>query len=156
MLALLLAQRTIREAYPEIKIMRSIPIGRPGCAHAETVASLAAQFETLSDFFLTDTILGTAAGLEAQPVAGFIGITGEACDWQVARRLVAASRIPVILAGGLTPENVYQGVCEVAPAGVDSCTGTNRRDARGIPIRFAKDWRRVQQFVQAARRAAAH
>jgi len=153
---LLLNQRAIREAYPEVKIMRSIPIGRPGCAEDETVASLASQFEPLSDFFLTDTILGCPSDLEAQPVAGFVGITGATCDWQVARRLVAASRIPVILAGGLTPENVYQGVRDVHPAGVDSCTGTNRRDAQGKPIRFAKDWRRVQQLVQEARRAAAH
>lgn len=152
---LLRTQRAIREAYPEIRIMRTIPIGRPGSIRDAAVSSLAGYFEPLSDYFLTDTLRGPSPNSDPQPVVGFVGITGETCDWQEARRLVESSGIPVILAGGLTPENVYQGVCEVAPAGVDSCTGTNLRDTLGCPIRFAKDWRRVQQFVQEARRGAA-
>jgi phosphoribosylanthranilate isomerase len=68
---------------------------------------------------------------------------------------VAASPIPVILAGGLSPENARDAILETRPAGVDSCTGTNARDAAGIPIRFKKDMARVRRFIEEARRAGA-
>jgi phosphoribosylanthranilate isomerase len=59
----------------------------------------------------------------------------------------------VILAGGLSPENVYGAVKAVQPFGVDSCTGTNQVDRRGKGIRFKKDPARVKAFVQEVRRA---
>ena len=150
---LLATQNAIREDYPDIRIMRSIPIGRPGLANVDATLSLAARFEDVSDFFLTDTLLSSEASpSDAQPVEGFVGITGKTCDWDAARALVDASAIPVVLAGGLSPENVQAGIRAVAPAGVDSCTATNRIDADGKPIRFSKDRDRVKQFVDAARR----
>ncbi len=154
--ALLETQQAIRAAYPGIKIMRSIPVGRPGHANLVPTLALADQFETLSDYFLTDTLLHTAAtATTAQPVEGFVGITGQVCDWQVARALVNQSDIPVILAGGLSPENVGDGIRMVAPAGVDSCTATNQMDRAGRSIRFRKDLARVRAFVHAARQADA-
>jgi phosphoribosylanthranilate isomerase len=68
----------------------------------------------------------------------------------VARDLVQASRIPVILAGGIGPANARQGIEAVAPAGVDSCTRTNALDAGGNPIRFKKDPEKVRALIQAA------
>ncbi len=150
---LLAVQKKIRGEYPDIKIMRSIPIGRPGQTDDIPTLALAARFEPLSDYFLTDTLLLPETTLSGkQPVDGFVGITGQTCDWQVARALVDHSRIPVILAGGLSPENVSAGIATVAPAGVDSCTATNQRDVKGHTIRFQKDRARVREFVQAARR----
>ncbi len=149
---LLAIQREIRQDYPDLKIMRSIPIGRPAQSNAIPTLALANQFETESDYFLTDTLLlpdKTKSG--TQPVDGFVGITGQPCDWEVARALVDHSRLPVILAGGLSPENVRAGIAMVAPAGVDSCTATNQRNAAGQTIRFRKDRARVREFVRAAR-----
>jgi phosphoribosylanthranilate isomerase len=146
-------QTEIRSRYPDTAIMRTIPIGRsPHAANIPTMA-LAALFQPISDLFLTDTVLSDGTGSASEPVDGFVGITGIACHWETARQLVAASEIPVILAGGLSPENVYEAVQAVAPAGVDSCTGTNRVDPQGHPVRFAKDLERVRRFVQAARRS---
>ena len=71
----------------------------------------------------------------------------------MAAMLVASSRIPVILAGGISPENVLDGILRVHPAGVDSCTGTNVRDASGGPVRFKKDLDRVKRFIEEVRRA---
>jgi phosphoribosylanthranilate isomerase len=73
----------------------------------------------------------------------------------MAAGLVQASRIPVILAGGLTPDNVFDGLARVKPAGVDSCTGTNAVDAGGQAIRFKKDLEKVGRFVARARQAQA-
>ncbi|MBL0715744.1 MAG: hypothetical protein JJV98_18820 [Desulfosarcina sp.] len=151
---LLATQQAVREEYPDVKIMRSIPIGRPEMSNAVPTLALAAKFEAWSDYFLTDTLLSAANAPVEQPVSGFVGITGQTCDWQVARELVRQARIPVILAGGLSPENVHAGIATVASEGVDSCTATNQVDRQGRPIRFRKDRGRVRRFVQEARRPA--
>jgi len=148
-------QEQIRRRFAGIKIMRSIPIARPGAGATVPTLELAARLAPLSDFFLTDTWLGTGGqnGPVDQPVAGFVGITGKTCDWDMAARLVAASPVPVILAGGIGPDNVAEALSRTAPAGIDSCTGTNMVDAQGRPVRFAKDPEKVRRVVQAVRRA---
>ncbi len=102
---------------------------------------------------MTDTLRGYDKQNADQPVAGYVGITGEVCDWDLAAALVEASRIPVILAGGISPENVFDAVGRVKPAGIDSCTQTNARDIRGRPIRFRKDFDRVRRLLDEVRRA---
>ncbi len=157
-------QKNVKEKFPEIKIMRSIPISEPDIGpdigqDIEIVPSieLARMFEPASDYFLTDTLLvkKSVNSIDCQPVKGFVGITGQTCDWNTAAKLVESSSIPVILAGGITPENVYDGIMHVHPAGVDSCTGTNAIDQKGRAIRFKKDFDRVKRFVEDARRAEA-
>lgn len=151
---LIALQQEIRMRYPSIAIMRSMPIGRSN-EHCDVPTLLLADlFQPVSDYFLTDTILSAGTTLTSQPVEGFVGITGETCHWDIARELVTHSETQVILAGGLSPENVYDGIRSVKPAGVDSCTRTNRLDDRGRPIRFQKDIERVRRFVEEARRAA--
>ena len=148
-------QKDVKKQFPQIQIMRSIPIGPSGWADSVETLQLRRQFEPVSDFFLTDTLLpGTAPGAEgSQPVSGFVGITGKICDWDMAARLVETSRIPVILAGGICAENVQQGIRRTRPYGVDSCTRTNARDEAQRPIRFRKDLHQVKQLVDAVRKA---
>ncbi len=150
---LLQLQSNIKDRYSQIGIMRSIPISTPDAETPFPYLETARLFEPVSDFFLTDTVLPGADLLAGnnQPVQGFVGITGKPCNWQSARRLVQASRIPVILAGGLSPANVADGIRQVTPAGVDSCTLTNTCDDQGNPIRFQKDFKKVAQFVKAVR-----
>ena len=128
--------------------MRSIQVGRPGAAKACPSVELAKRLAEASDSFLIDT------WTENEPVAGFVGITGQTCDRETARAVVEASPIPVILAGGLGPDNVAQAIREVRPAGVDSCSKTNAVGADGRPIRFTKDLAKVAAFVREARSAA--
>jgi phosphoribosylanthranilate isomerase len=146
-------QTAVKSRFPDVRITRSIPIGQRAEADCQTILSLAARLEPVSDYFLTDTVIeGTAdPGEGKQPLAGFVGITGLTCDWSVAIQLVARSRIPVILAGGISPENVAEGIRRVRPFGVDSCTCTNALDDNGRPIRFKKDLRRVEELVKQVR-----
>jgi phosphoribosylanthranilate isomerase len=141
------AQRKIRERFPEVRITRSIPIPMKGSLSEFPALAIARELEPVSDLFQTDTWLGKG------PVEGFIGITGKTCDRKIARELVIRSRIPVILAGGLSPENVYEALIDIRPAGADSCTLTNSLDREGKPIRFKKDFVRVKEFVRETRRA---
>lgn len=140
-------QKTIKEAYPDLEIMRSVPVAVPQADQSIPTLEIAKCFEGSSDYLLTDTCL------VRQPVKGYIGITGMTGDWVIAERLAASSAIPVILAGGLSPENVYEAIMTVRPFGVDSCTGTNLIEESGKPVRFTKDTSRVKTFVEEARRA---
>jgi phosphoribosylanthranilate isomerase len=151
--ALIHLQSQIRNNFPQIKIMRTIPIPDTHSGGQVPFLELAKMFEPVSDYFLTDTIIVSQSGNDDQPVEGFVGITGKTCDWKSAAQLVEASQIPVILAGGLSPENVYEGIMMVRPAGVDSCTLTNVCDDSGAPIRFKKDMAKVKRFLAEMQRA---
>jgi phosphoribosylanthranilate isomerase len=146
-------QKEVKLRFPQIGIMRSIPIAQSGKNIWNPTLELSRWFEPVSDFFLTDTLLETEPGIDdaSQPVPGFVGITGQRCDWETAAELVASCRIPVILAGGISPDNVAEGIRRVRPAGVDSCTRTNALDNKGVPIRFKKDLQQVKRLVHAVR-----
>ena len=139
-------QENLKEKFPEIGIMRSIPLPQKGTTPGFPTLEIARKFEPTSDILLTDTWLGK------EPVEGYIGITGKTADWELARELVRQSNVPVILAGGLSPENVYEAIDRVLPAGADSCTGTNVTDQDGKPVRFKKDFQKVKKFVEEVRR----
>ena len=141
-------QQGVKQRFPVVDVMRSIPIAPPGLGAQVPSLELGRMLEEVSDWFLTDTLL---VGGEAQPVTGHVGITGKICDWTVARDLVVQSSIPVILAGGLSPGNVGDGLAFTLPAGADTCTATNLLDASGKPIRFRKDPEKVRRFVEACR-----
>ncbi len=141
-------QFRLKEKFPEISITRSIPVPAKGIKSDLPSVEIAEELEGVSDYFLIDTWLGK------EPVEGFVGITGITADWDIARSVVRNAKIPVILAGGLSPENVYDAILKVKPAGVDSCTRTNAVDKSGNPVRFKKDFEKVAEFVKQARKAA--
>ncbi len=63
------------------------------------------------------------------------GGTGHVCDWQLAAPVAARRR--VILAGGLTPENVAEAIRLVRPYGVDVSSGVESAPGRKDPDRVA-------------------
>ena len=71
---------------------------------------------------------------------GEYGGTGRVADWSLAQEL--AHRAPILLAGGLTPENVTQAVRQVQPWGVDVASGVE--STPGV-----KDHARIQAFIRA-------
>jgi phosphoribosylanthranilate isomerase len=75
--------------------------------------------------------------------AGQFGGTGSSADWNVARRAVAAHRI--ILAGGLTPENVGAAIRSVHPYAVDVASGVESKPGK-------KDHARMKEFIDEVRR----
>jgi phosphoribosylanthranilate isomerase len=140
-------QHFFKEKFPEIGIIRSIPIPGQGMAQGFPTLKIAKILEPASDLFLIDT------WLERGPVEGFIGITGRPADWGLSRELVCQSHINVMLAGGLSPENVFEALLKVRPYGADTCTHTNKVDRDGNVVRFQKDYKKVEEFVKEARRA---
>ena len=147
-------QKKVKQNFPKIQIQRAIPIPVSGKGKIEKVLKIAKELEDVSDYFLTDTVLepNESSGLmDTQSVSGFVGITGQVCDWEIARSLVQQSKIPVIIAGGLSPQNVKDAIEKIKPAGVDSCSATNQLDDHGKPIRFKKDMNKVGEFIKNAK-----
>ena len=116
---------------PKVRLMKALPVGG-----AESL-ELARRFAPFSDLFLLDTKVTGMPG---------VGATGRTHDWSISRRIVEQFGVPVILAGGLSAENVAESIRQVRPWAVDSNTATN---IPGDPVK--KDLRRVAQFVAAVR-----
>ncbi len=83
--------------------------------------------------------------LDALSSTGYGG-TGRTVDWGLAAEIRAASRLPVILAGGLTPGNVGDAVRAVRPYAVDVASGIE--ESPGV-----KDRSLMLAFVEAVRDA---
>jgi phosphoribosylanthranilate isomerase len=79
-------------------------------------------------------------------VPGIPGGTGHRFPWELA---VEAKRFgkPILVAGGLTPENVAQCVAQTRPYGVDVSTGVESTPGKKDPVK-------VRDFIAAARAAA--
>jgi phosphoribosylanthranilate isomerase len=77
-------------------------------------------------------------------VAGLFGGTGQTFNWDLACEAVRRGG-QVILAGGLTAENVSRAVAAVRPFAVDVCSGVEAKPGR-------KDLARLHEFVAAAKR----
>ncbi|MEN6507343.1 MAG: hypothetical protein ABFD63_00910 [Smithella sp.] len=154
---LLSLQLDVKDRFPQVEIMRSLSVPLPGLQQTDNIQKnilgFAERFAPFSDYFLIDTLIWNPEGASGQPVPGYVGITGSVCDWNIARAVIEASPIPVILAGGLSGQNVFEAIVSLKPAGVDSCTQTNALDRNGRPVRFKKDMKKVRLFVDEVRRA---
>jgi phosphoribosylanthranilate isomerase len=73
-------------------------------------------------------------------VKGVYGGSGVTADWTAAEEL--AKKYPLLLAGGLTPENVADAVCQVRPWGVDVASGVESAPGE-------KDAGKMSAFVKA-------
>lgn len=98
------------------------------------------------DVTLDDLDAYPASGLLIDAwVAGAFGGTGVLSNWEIAAKI--AKKRPLILAGGLTPENVAAAIQTVRPYAVDVSSGVEYSPGR-------KDRKKVAAFVRAAQLAA--
>ena len=126
------AAATLKRNLPGLLLMRSIPVVDG------TSIAIARSYEGIADFLLLDS------HRESDRQIGALGVTH---DWRISRRIVELVRIPVILAGGLGPDNVGDAIRAVRPGGVDSKTKTD------LDGSHRKDLDRVQRFHEAAKAA---
>ena len=113
-----------------IRILRVLHYGPD---FAESMA--AARQDKSTDAVLVDSRTATA-----------VGGTGICFDWDAAGTLFRAGGIRLVVAGGLTPENVGEAIEKLRPWGVDVASGVEVRPGQ-------KDPEKVRAFVENARRA---
>ena len=126
--------RSIKDRHPTLAIIKSLVIG---LHPVEQLLELVQRTALYVDAYITDTF---------DPSTGACGATGKTHDWRLSRQLVRYSPLPVILAGGLTAENVRAAILAVRPAGVDAHTGLEDVSGR-------KSQEKVKQFVSEAQEA---
>lgn len=79
-------------------------------------------------------------------IEGSYGGTGRSFDWRIA---IEAKRLaPIILAGGLTTENVWDAITHVRPAAIDVCSGVESEPGR-------KDLDKLRRFMAVVAQANA-
>ena len=123
----LVAISALREALPYTAIIKSVHVtGEDAIAAALAAARVA-------DAILLDT-----------RTPGRLGGTGTTHDWSISATIASASPRPVMLAGGLTPENVAAAIAKVRPFAVDANSGTRGADGW-------KDVAKIRAFVLNAR-----
>jgi len=121
----------LKSLRPDLSVIKSIVVGKG--ARSEVLRT-ARELAPHAGALLTDTF---------DPATGASGATGKIHDWAVSRELAESIDIPLILAGGLNPDNVRRAVMEVRPAGVDAHTGVEGPDG-------LKDQRLCRRFVAEA------
>jgi phosphoribosylanthranilate isomerase len=119
---------------PGTKCIRALRVS------ADRVADCLAAVSALQRLIRPDAVLLDAF------VPGQYGGTGRTVDPSVPAAWRLAPRPPLVLAGGLTPENVARAITATSPAGVDTASGVE--SSPGI-----KDAAKIRSFVQEAKRA---
>ena len=119
---------------PTLTLFKSLVTGKNSL---EELLQTIKETEHLVDAYITDSY---------NPKTGATGATGLVHDWSISKALVEASSKPVILAGGLNAENVYDAIITVKPAGVDTHTGIEDSNGR-------KNLEQTKKFIQESRRA---
>jgi phosphoribosylanthranilate isomerase len=130
----LLTPSTVRDLKKQcgpLTVMRSIPV-----VGDESIA-IAKSYDGTADLLLLDS---------HRPGDKQIGALGKTHSWEIDRKIVESVHIPVIIAGGLGPDNVIAAIKAVRPAGVDSKTKTDKDDGS-----HTKDLQKTQQFVARAK-----
>ena len=113
----------IKKAIPYVKIIKAVHV------IDESAVSTAQRFAPYADALIMDT-----------KANGKIGGTGVTHDWSISAKIVASVDIPVILAGGLKPENLNEAMKIVKPYAVDVHTGVKKNSVRDLErtLRFVK------------------
>jgi phosphoribosylanthranilate isomerase len=115
----------VRDALPYVHIIKAVHVVD------ELSIETAVRMSAFSDAIILDT-----------RTADRLGGTGIPHDWNISATIVKSVDIPVLLAGGLTPQNVIQAIERVHPYGVDVHTGVKNNGIR--------DAEKTRAFVEAA------
>lgn len=121
----------LRMEFPSLQIIKSIHV-----TSEESIAD-AKSYEDEVDAILLDTI-----NMQTNQVGG----TGKTHDWRISRKIVESCHVPVILAGGLSPNNVAEAIDTVRPYAVDVNSGTKGSDG-------FKDAEKLRSFIENVKEA---
>ncbi len=124
----------LKNDFPYLSLWQSLHLPAAGSknssAHLSGLSTLAASLQQLAANGLDVVVFDTVAFVSGQLRYGG---TGQTSDWTIVRKLVQQITLPVYLAGGLNPDNVWQALDTVRPAGIDLCSGVESTVGRKDP-----------------------
>lgn len=126
-----------RAVRPGLRVLQAVGVD------GQEAIDRAKYFACFCDMLILDSIAPGIAG---------IGAAGRTHDWSIDAEIVRSVNIPVIVAGGLGPDNVEECIRQIHPYGVDSLTKTSYKYSDGV---MEKDIDKVRLFCQRADAAAA-
>ena len=123
---------TIRNTVPD-GVELWLPVGLPprGEQGVDAAERALTRIRQAAAAGISRIVLDTATG------AG-TGGTGTVSDWEAAARIVQAAPLPLMLAGGITPENVAEAVLKVRPHGIDVSSGVEYSPGHKDPAKIAQ------------------
>jgi phosphoribosylanthranilate isomerase len=126
----------IREKIPSVRIIKAIHVVVDG---SESPLQKLHNYDGIADALILDSV-----NMKEDRIGG----TGMTHDWTLSKKMVDNSRLPVILAGGLTQDNVQYAIRSVGPYAVDVNSGVkiSRTSRRKDPVK-------VRDFIYQAKNA---
>ncbi|MEM5855480.1 MAG: phosphoribosylanthranilate isomerase [Candidatus Aenigmatarchaeota archaeon] len=121
--------RLLKQALPYAKFIKAIHVVD------RSAIEKAKEYENVVDAILLDS--------KTSDRLGGIGLTH---DWNISAEIAKTVKVPIILAGGLNPDNVKEAINKVKPFGVDVNTGVKG-------LNGYKDPEKVKLFVEIAKNA---
>ena len=121
--------REIKQAVPYMELWKVLNVSY------ESSIAKAKEYKGAADAIALDTL---------NKETGARGGSGKTHDWNISKKIVESVSIPVVLAGGLTPENVAEAIATVSPAGGDVNSGVSNPDG-------SKDIEKVRAFIKVAK-----
>jgi len=102
--------KELRKSLPKTRLIQVV--------HVQDKSSIseALSYTNFVDFILLDS---GKPGAKLRTLGG----TGETHDWILSREICQQSTLPVLLAGGLNPDNIVDAKKAVLPSGFDLCSG---------------------------------
>jgi phosphoribosylanthranilate isomerase len=122
----------VRKALPLVQLWKVLNVAD------ENSITEAKTYEKAADAIALDT---------RNNETGVRGGTGKTHDWNISRRIVESISIPVVLAGGLNPDNVAEAIKTVHPYAVDVNSGVSNPDG-------TKNMGKVKLFIERAKESA--
>ncbi|NQE46034.1 N-(5'-phosphoribosyl)anthranilate isomerase [ANME-1 cluster archaeon GoMg2] len=118
--------------YSRMRLIKKVGVGKDKKKCLEN----ALAYENVVDAILLDTVVVSGRGET--------GGTGKEHDWSISKEIVGRLKKPVILAGGLNPDNAARAIEQVNPFAVDVSSGVEREIRR-------KDDKKVKRFIEAVK-----
>ena len=130
--------RAVKAVLPFLKIYAVVHVSGSAVAEGsgetkEDAVEKVRAFEDAADAVILDTAGGSARGG-----------TGKVHDWRISKKIVESVSIPIILAGGLNPENAADAVRQVRSYAVDVESGVSNAD-------HTKNIEKVKLFIERAK-----
>lgn len=115
--------RAVKLADPGLTVLKSLVVKSD---NADLLMKTVAETAEWVDMYITDTF---------NPATKAVGATGLVHDWTVSADLVRCSPRPIMLAGGLGPDNVTEAIKAIRPAAVDAHTRLEDANGRKDPAK---------------------